>query len=658
MKFMINYSVRIYIFLLLSTVSTICFAFSSEKSALKYYNLGETAYNEGQFETAIEHYNKALSFHDKDGELVIDKQVITNYISRGRTSEKSEIIRKKTRSYYPNQRIEILREILVEQYRKAHPPKLQLKWISMEDPSGNNTLDGGETSTITVEISNSGKSAALNVQLAISMDNSKGLDFNKITNIGKVDADQSILKIIHIDVKRNVPEIVRQINILALEKSGFNSNTLEIHAQSKPHEPEKIIITNLIIEDLSGDSLIEPTEMIVVKATLSNIGKGVSNPLTAKLDTGENVYLPPDEQGESHLGKIYPGENKNVTFSFLTNNNFVNNQHIPIKLIVHDENSKKIAMSDPGLNIFVPKKSTVVRVIPKQREIKLPNEQLIDVDIHIPHGTIKKPNGIAVIIGNRNYKKKGLPRVEYAINDARVMKKYLIKTLGYDENNILYYEDATTANFAELFGTNNTHQGRLSNMLKQGVSELFIYYSGHGAPDIKTRNSFFVPIDADPNYISLSGYSLDLFYKNIAQIETKNITIVLDTCFSGNSDGGYLLSSVSPAIVNVKRTKPKLNNAVIFSSTKKDQVSAWFHEKKHSLFTYYFLKGLSGSADKDLNKIITSTELGNYLKKSVPYQARRLNGFEQNPVLLQNYNQSMVKLKNNVLITPKYAEAP
>jgi len=653
----IKRALRTIIYLISSVFSITCFAFSSENSALKYYKLGESAYSEGHFETAIEYYNKAISFHDKDGDLITDQKIITNFISQGRTSKKTELIREEKKPYYPNQRIKILREILVEQYREAHPPKILLKWISMEDPSGNNILDGGETSTIAVEISNTGESAALNVQLAMSMNNSAGLDFNRVTKVGKINPDQTILKKLHIDVFRNVPEITRQLNILALEKGGFNSNTLEVHVQSKPHEPEKIIITNLVVEDLSGDSLIEPTEMIIIKAILSNIGKGVSNPLSAKLELGNNVYVPPDEEKEIQLGKIFPGENIDVKFSFLTNNNFVNNQHIPVKLVIHDDSENKVAMSDPSLNIFVPNKSTIVNVIPRQKKITLPHEQLVDVDVHIPEGITKKPNGIAVIIGNRNYKKKGLPRVEYAINDARIMKKYLIKTLGYDENNILYYEDATTANFTELFGTANDHKGRLSNMLKQEGSELFVYYSGHGAPDINTRNSFFVPVDADPNYVAFSGYSLAQFYKNISKTTTKNITIVLDTCFSGNSDGGYLLSSISPAMINLKKSSPNLKNAIIFSSTEIGQVSAWFHEKKHGLFTYYFLKGLSGSADKDSNNIVTSTELGVYLEKFVPYQARRLNGFEQNPVLLQTKNHSIVKLQNSVVISPKIAES-
>ena len=181
--------------------------------------------------------------------------------------------------------------------------------------------------------------------------------------------------------------------------------------------------------------------------------------------------------------------------------------------------------------------------------------------------------------------------------------------------------------------------------------KIFIYYSGHGAPDLKTHNAYFVPVDADPNYIALSGYPLNLFYENIAKIPSKNITVVLDTCFSGNSDGGSLLNSISPALLNIKNTQPRIKNATIFASTEIDQVSAWYHEKKHGLFTYYFLKGLAGAADRNKNHIITSTELGDFIRASVPFQARRLNGFEQNPRLSQTHEISFVQLPANVMLT-------
>jgi len=118
----------------------------------------------------------------------------------------------------------------------------------------------------------------------------------------------------------------------------------------------------------------------------------------------------------------------------------------------------------------------------------------------------------------------------------------------------------------------------------------------------------------------------------------------LDTCFSGNSDGGFLLANISPANIRVKSESPGLENANVFTSTRSQQVSAWYHEKHHGLFTYYFLKGLSGAADSDKDKIVTSSELGDYVAAEVPHQARRKYGLEQNPVLIEKQPMAMIRL--------------
>ena len=55
------------------------------------------------------------------------------------------------------------------------------------------------------------------------------------------------------------------------------------------------------------------------------------------------------------------------------------------------------------------------------------------------------------------------------------------------------------------------------------------------------------------------------------------------------------------------------------------------------LFTYFFLRALSGAADKDRNKEITFQEIYDFVSdraEGVPYWAKRLhNGRTQTPVL-------------------------
>jgi len=106
-----------------------------------------------------------------------------------------------------------------------------------------------------------------------------------------------------------------------------------------------------------------------------------------------------------------------------------------------------------------------------------------------------------------------------------------------------------------------------------------------------------------------------------------------------------LVKNISPAMLKSASPVRKLSNAVVFSSTGKDQVSHWYPEKRHSLFTYFFMKGLRGEADKDGDRTITVAELKQYLKDKVPYRARRLTGREQTPVVVGDESCELVRLK-------------
>jgi len=272
---------------------------------------------------------------------------------------------------------------------------------------------------------------------------------------------------------------------------------------------------------------------------------------------------------------------------------------------------------------------------------------LVDVDQNIPEGKTKKPHAIAVIIGNKNYTRSGygIPDVDYAARDAAYMKKYVTNLLGYSDENIIYKLDATQGQMSRIFGTEGNFKGELYNYVKSGKSDVFIYYVGHGAPDPTGKGAFLMPVDASADYISANGYPLDTFYNNLEKIPAKSITVVMDACFSGNSAGGMLVKDISPAMLKSASPVRKLNNGVIFSSTGKDQVSHWYKEKQHSLFTYFFMKGLRGEADKDGDRKITVAELKQYLKDKVPYRARRLTGREQTPVVVGDESCETVRLK-------------
>ncbi len=282
-------------------------------------------------------------------------------------------------------------------------------------------------------------------------------------------------------------------------------------------------------------------------------------------------------------------------------------------------------------------KSSSFKVQPFYGEKVIVSDASINIEKCIPKTKIKNPDAVAVVIGNRKYKSKDVPMVEYAIRDAKAIRKFLINTLGFKKKNIIFKKNATTSDFNDIFGGSSDYRGDLFNYVKEGRSDVFIYYSGHGAPDVRSKQGFFVPVNCKPTKISMNGYPLEQFYGNISKLKAKSITVVVDACFSGGTASGKtLIQGASP--IGIKIMNPVLlnDNVVCLNSSAGNQFSSWHKESKQGLFTYYFLKAVSGEADKNGDKKITYNEIYNYVTDKhdgVPYYARRYYDREQNPVM-------------------------
>ncbi|UZR94928.1 caspase family protein [Chondrinema litorale] len=254
-----------------------------------------------------------------------------------------------------------------------------------------------------------------------------------------------------------------------------------------------------------------------------------------------------------------------------------------------------------------------------------------DVDTDIPKTDQVNKHAIAVVIGNKDYANQDVPSVDYALNDAQAMKKYLVNAFGFKEENILYFENATQGNFNSVFGSESNYKGRLYDLVIPDESDVFVFYSGHGAPDLDSKTGYFVPVDCDPAAVALNGYSTEVFYRNLSQIPYKSLTVVLDACFSGASEKGMLIRNASPIFINAENKVLNDEKSVVITSSEGDQISSWYPEKYHSLMTYYFLKALQGQADENKDGDISVIEIGAYLKGNISPMSRRLHRRDQNP---------------------------
>jgi caspase domain-containing protein/ankyrin repeat protein len=238
-------------------------------------------------------------------------------------------------------------------------------------------------------------------------------------------------------------------------------------------------------------------------------------------------------------------------------------------------------------------------------------------------------NSYAIVIGIEQYRQR-LPNADFALHDAQTMTAYLNKVLGYPEENIvtLTNEHAALGDFVKYF------ERWLPNKVEND-STVFVYYSGHGAPNPKTSDAYLVPYDGDPSFIEETGYSLKRMYAALAKLPAKKVIVALDSCFSGAGGRSVLAKGARPLVMNLKNDVVLSKNMTVLSASSGAQISSTYDEKGHGLFTYFLLKGIKNEDVTRPDGSINLDDLYGYIKPQVERIARRQFNNEQTPQIIE-----------------------
>lgn len=236
-------------------------------------------------------------------------------------------------------------------------------------------------------------------------------------------------------------------------------------------------------------------------------------------------------------------------------------------------------------------------------------------------------NAYAIVIGIENYRQK-LPKADYAVSDAQIVTNYLTRVMGYPEENVvtLLNDHASSVDFVKYF------EKWLLNNAEAG-STVFVYFSGHGAPDPKTGGAYIVPYDGDPSFIAETGYPLIRLYDALGRLPAKEIIVVLDSCFSGAGGRSVIAKGARPLVMNIQGSMVLSKNTTILSASSGAQISSTYDEKGHGLFTYFLLKGIKEEDVVKPDGSIKIDDLFRYIKPQVERIARKQYNNEQSPQL-------------------------
>lgn len=250
-----------------------------------------------------------------------------------------------------------------------------------------------------------------------------------------------------------------------------------------------------------------------------------------------------------------------------------------------------------------------------------PEKVLSDVDVVPTAPGVQARRAHAVVVGIERYR-AALPAADFAASDARLFGRYLVETLGFPKENVavLVNQGATKSDLEKFL------EKWLANRVEKD-DEVFVYFSGHGAPDPSSGDAYLVPYDGDPTYLDQTGYPLKRLYAELGKLPARQVAVALDSCFSGAGGRSVLAKGARP-LVSARSDQALPENVIVMAASAGNQISNTFHAKGHGLFTYFLLKGLSDQVGRP---VVDWEEIFNVARGHVAGVARKEYNLEQMP---------------------------
>lgn len=244
-----------------------------------------------------------------------------------------------------------------------------------------------------------------------------------------------------------------------------------------------------------------------------------------------------------------------------------------------------------------------------------------------------------IIVANEAYRHTS--PVDFAKRDADAIEAMMVGPLGIPRRNITRIDDATLSDLRRLVG-DTRGSGRVASLPFSRDSELFVYFAGHGSKELRPgereADAYLLGVDTYPDDLRRTGLSLDDLVNRLKELQSARLpdgrtTLILESCFSGRSHVGELITGSSapvhgpPILVSSTQSGAVADNFTIMAAAQGTQYAVWDTEYRQSVFTDALVSALSGEADEaafggDDDGTVTLGEMQEFVEQRV---ARRLN---------------------------------
>lgn len=491
--------------------------------------------------------------------------------------------------------------------------------VAFREPTGAHVLSGDGQAELVAVVSNTGKGPAYAVRLVPGLQGDvPGLVLPAEVMVGDIAPGKNAKAVVPLAGSPELRSQKARVKLSVNEGNGFDADPVIVEFRTKAAKPPRLEIAAVKI---GGRGVLKAGEPAPVAVTVRNAGGGAAEGVKIVLELGHADLFMSGDAAVS-LGTLKPGQSKTADFEFFVKRRYQGEGRLPVAVSVTEARAK-YALASRSLGLALGQGTPAPQVVSVAAAGETEAAEFEDVDVPPPTRTRSDSDAYAVVVGIEKY--RDIPAVEFAARDAQAVYDYLVSAMGFRPKNVVRLSDerATRTDMATYLGP----------WLKDRVtakSRVFVYYSGHGAPNPVTGEGYLIPYDGNPNYVETKAFPLKQLYDNLADLPTQDVTVVLDSCFSGAGGRSFLAQGIRP-LVNVKLAAPG-DNMVVISAAQGEQISTYYPETQHGLLTYFLLKGLRGAADKDRSGLITTRQLFEYLQPEVEREARKQH-VEQNPAI-------------------------
>ncbi|MEB3187234.1 MAG: caspase family protein [bacterium] len=514
--------------------------------------------------------------------------------------------------------------------RSGQLPRLAAT-VTFTDPGQEKALVAEQGGELVIEVENTGKGPASDVGVQVSGPALPDLTYPARVSVASIPVGEKRTVRVPLMAGMRLPDGKATLRVEVAEDGGVDAAPVEVALVTRKRRLPELVVEQSGVMD-ENDGVLRRGEQLTLTLAVRNRGLVRAEHVRAELASLPAQVLPVEGADGIDLGAIEPGGVALATCSLLVNNRYAGPVPVPVSFTLSERRpevttSAKVAIALDGAATVV---STAVAARAVDRpEMVLAPELSVDVDQPLKGTAPEDPDAVALVVGVERFVGK-IPGVPFAERDAGIVREYLVKALGVPAENVVYL----TNDRASQGAIRTALEGQLPGMVTPGKSRVFVYFAGHGAPDPEAKTPYVVPYDGNPDYTGTSCVKLADVYRALGNLKAREVTVMLDACFSGESGRQAapvsLLAQARPIFIRPQAAEVPPGVRVLAAATG-DQVSLGYPEKQHGLFTYFLLKALREAHEAGKAPDWPAMQVA--VAERVSKQARR-QGRTQTPVWL------------------------